>query len=565
MVSDTPIEDFDDFSKRQHDNMSASRSPPATGRENAATRKARSRHWPELSNKPTPIVASLAQRKRELEGEPSMVVAPGKDSGRNLMVIFQDIDNQPRLNHNIHCITGRNKGHWAHFNSVADVDIPVGTTLKQMCTFYPLHCWGEVLRIFMAEGWTAEQIWRALPEPARCHAPIRPWNYLQQAMGREADKIHAEAGNGKRIPIKRKKDDSSDAEDDEFGDEAAQSPPQAETPSRSAPKRGAHPMRRSQYGSPTDNSNMPDLSSYNQSGFSASVPHHSPPQVVNQRSPFSRPKQSPRDLGFAPAPGTTWQENPHLSQQQGPVDPQPLQQARQVQYQQSTQSRGGRSSSKLSPNGASASAGHFQPVQPPYTALAMSGGHVAGQSSSVPPQSGFPQFDGGRSQESGGLLGSNYDPYFTPNPLAALDGVGTYGYPPQFAGDDPFVDGSQPFDQSQFFNNSLDHSNIPFTNDSFGLNTVAGVFPGQASDNMYDQHHYVQNDHYVGEEDGDAVAIRAAMFEDGLNPLQASFNALRTSPGSAKKRSYGNDQEGSPSKKLRVTPDEDDLAPYSFY
>jgi len=219
---------FDDFSRERHESMEAAQpltiattssvSPSQTqGRENAATRKARTRLWPDHSDDPIHY-PSLAQRKLELKGFVAEIV-PGRDSGRNMMAIFDDIDTTPRTRFTIHCKKGRSKEHWPHYHSVEDVDIPIGTTLKHMCQYYPLHCWADGLRIFMAEGWTAEQMWKQLPPDARCdQARERPWNYLQQAMGREADIIYVEAGNNKRVPTKRKRDDTDNVAEGAVGD-----------------------------------------------------------------------------------------------------------------------------------------------------------------------------------------------------------------------------------------------------------------------------------------------------------------------------------------------------------
>jgi len=196
----------------------SSESPPQTQRrENAATRKARTRLWPDHSDDPIHY-PSLAQRKLDLQ-DAVTEISLGRDSGRNMMAIFDDIDSTPRTKFNIRCKKGRSKTHWTRYHGVEDVDIPVGTTLKNMCQFYPFHCWGDGLRIFMAEGWTAEQMWKQLPRDARCdQARERPWNYLQQAMGREADIIYVEAGNSKRVPMKRKKDDTDNVAEGAVGD-----------------------------------------------------------------------------------------------------------------------------------------------------------------------------------------------------------------------------------------------------------------------------------------------------------------------------------------------------------
>ena len=179
----------------------------------AATRKSRTRNWPERSDSPE-IIPSLVFYKSQ-HGDRITEIEPGSDSGRNLTAIFLDCDDEPRLKFNVRCKNGRSKQLWPLFRSVKEVDLPVGTTLKQVCNFFPLHVWGDGIRLFMAEGWTAEQIWNEIPLEARnSGAATRPWNYLQQAMGREADKMFEENGNLKRVPIKRKREDVLEHETD---------------------------------------------------------------------------------------------------------------------------------------------------------------------------------------------------------------------------------------------------------------------------------------------------------------------------------------------------------------
>lgn len=93
----------------------------------------------------------------------------------------------------------------------ADTVLPARLTLAEICRLYPNHVWGSLLRVFIAEGWTAEQVWQALPASYRHNeASTRPWNYLQAAFGRETDQMTREETGRKRIPKKRKVDADSD-------------------------------------------------------------------------------------------------------------------------------------------------------------------------------------------------------------------------------------------------------------------------------------------------------------------------------------------------------------------
>lgn len=183
----------------------------------AATRKSRTRNWPARSD-PHQKYPSLARHMAKV-GDMIHQIGQGMDSGRNLLAIFEDCDEEPRLAYNVRCRNGRSKIIWPKFKSVKEIDMPIGTTLKQICHYFPLHVWGDGMRIFIAEGWTAEQIWREIPVEARnSGAANRPWNYLQQAMGREADKMYEESGGEKRVLVKRKRPETENDENDEQGE-----------------------------------------------------------------------------------------------------------------------------------------------------------------------------------------------------------------------------------------------------------------------------------------------------------------------------------------------------------
>ncbi|KAK5073037.1 hypothetical protein LTR64_000556 [Lithohypha guttulata] len=223
---------FDNFAQEQRDSMDAnqdlfsmgstlpSSSPEAedrpTGKKIAATRKARSRDWPVKDpNFQYEVIPSFRQHRAQYGGQ-SKQIDDGVDGAKGLLVKFSDKDDQLRLKYDLKIVKGRPHSQWPAFKSVEEINVPMGTTLEQMCQHFPLHVWGHGLRIFIHEGKTAEWIWNAVPPKARNKgSKSRPWNYYQQAMGREVDRMREESGSAKRVPEKRKKAASSEDEDEE--------------------------------------------------------------------------------------------------------------------------------------------------------------------------------------------------------------------------------------------------------------------------------------------------------------------------------------------------------------
>jgi hypothetical protein len=170
----------------------------------AGSRKARTRWWPPQSD-PHKVYLSFQQHRAEV-GDRIITLGQGQDSGRNRLAIFQDIDNTPRLAYNIR-VEGRTGTQWEGYRSPRKVFLPVGASLSEILAHYPNHVWNDGLRLFMAEGWQAEKMWNILPTDARNDgANTRKWNYLQQALGREADKVGQEQFGEKRVPDKRRKE-----------------------------------------------------------------------------------------------------------------------------------------------------------------------------------------------------------------------------------------------------------------------------------------------------------------------------------------------------------------------
>lgn len=178
----------------------------------SGSRKSRTRWWPPLSD-PQNIYPSLRQRKADI-GQQVITLGRGQDSGRNRLAIFQDTDDIPRLAFNIR-VEGRTGIQWKGYPSPSESFLPVGTSLSEILAHYPNHVWNDGLRLFMAEGWQAEKMWNVLPKDARNDgASTRKWNYLQQALGREADKIGQEQFGEKRVPDKRTRRGEPDGSSD---------------------------------------------------------------------------------------------------------------------------------------------------------------------------------------------------------------------------------------------------------------------------------------------------------------------------------------------------------------
>lgn len=212
LPEDAPAPSVEDASRTTRAKVSTLKKQP---RKVAATRRSRTRVWPEKSDVHE-IISSFRDHNARY-GNVVVEIQPGADSGRNMMAIFEDKGEEPRLRYNLKVKQGKDIQVLPGWKTHEEANVPMGTTLTEMCLYYPLHVWGDCLRIFIAEGWTGKQIWDATPPPARNHAQIRPWNYVQQAMGREADKIQEEISGMKRViekraTLKRKQEDLDNEE-----------------------------------------------------------------------------------------------------------------------------------------------------------------------------------------------------------------------------------------------------------------------------------------------------------------------------------------------------------------
>lgn len=92
---------------------------------------------------------------------------------------------------------GRGSTHaWPNQPSSSD-PLPAGLSLSEICLRFPNHVWGDMLRLFISEGWEARRIYDNFPEQVRteCEKDAdskkshsgRPHNFLQAAIGREID------------------------------------------------------------------------------------------------------------------------------------------------------------------------------------------------------------------------------------------------------------------------------------------------------------------------------------------------------------------------------------------
>ncbi|EXJ81820.1 hypothetical protein A1O1_07885 [Capronia coronata CBS 617.96] len=146
----------------------------------------------------------------------SIALGRGRRSGLDQLAFFGD-DTVPRTMFPIRVDRGRTGRAASDEYPASDEILPARLSLEEICRLYPNHVWGSMLRIFMAESWTAEGIWQALPAGYRhAEANTRPWNYIQAAFGREVDQMTREETGKKRVPQKRKADNDSD--DDEKKD-----------------------------------------------------------------------------------------------------------------------------------------------------------------------------------------------------------------------------------------------------------------------------------------------------------------------------------------------------------
>ena len=236
--------------------------------------------------------------------QPRRLTQGRAESGRNLMALFGD-DEEPKLKYPMTIERGRKGQYYSNKHRSWDGPLPAGITLKQVCNDYPNHVWGSGLRIFMRENWDAERIYRELPTGCKPDgAEQRKWNYLQQAMGREDDRMAQEDGNPrepqKKTPEKHK--GSRGADDSDYGDDEGDWEPGSSGTKRRRMRRGSTrrhgPERR---GKPT----------YASSDFMRSEQEHNADRGYNHDAYFFTQAPVQQQLG-APVPFQQTQARPEM-------------------------------------------------------------------------------------------------------------------------------------------------------------------------------------------------------------------------------------------------------------
>ena len=169
------------------------------------------RVWPPRSD-PHPRFATNDPRAIQ-DAQTTHTIDANRHAGRNLMGLF-DNEDIARTRYRLRLERGRSLNHAAVGYPESHTEIPARLTLREICQRYPNHVWGTGLRLFMHEHCPAELIWQYLPDGVRMKGcKGRPHNYLQQAIGREIDKIMKEDTGRDRQIIKRKSEkDENDEE-----------------------------------------------------------------------------------------------------------------------------------------------------------------------------------------------------------------------------------------------------------------------------------------------------------------------------------------------------------------
>jgi hypothetical protein len=175
-------------------------SSPATG-QNPPTQTEREKI--DFSDAPVHMTQDELMAARHLQAHVIDSYGVADDSGRNLMAIIGN-DPIPRTRCNIQIRRGRTGGSAYTDFPEPTTEIPAGTSLDDICSFYPNHVWGTGLRLFMHEQSKPAHMYTKLPDKFKPKdQKDRPHNYLQQAFGREQDHILKERKGIKRVAIAR--------------------------------------------------------------------------------------------------------------------------------------------------------------------------------------------------------------------------------------------------------------------------------------------------------------------------------------------------------------------------
>ena len=106
--------------------------------------------------------------------------------------------------------------------------IPAGLSLGDICSMYPNHVWGQTLRIFAAEDLNGTQVHAMLPHDFLVNQKKalqgRKANYMEHAIGRQADAAMVEDGFARRMYMNkskgRKRKQNIDNEEDDDDEDA---------------------------------------------------------------------------------------------------------------------------------------------------------------------------------------------------------------------------------------------------------------------------------------------------------------------------------------------------------
>lgn len=154
-------------------------------------------------------IASLAAQRIKC-GQEYTLLGTGTRSGCDLLVIYGDKDNFPRLRTNLRIVLSekeskQSQNKFRNFRQPEMVDVPVGTSLEEMARDYPVHVYSQGVRLFIAERqqWTKKGTWEALPAPFRQlisrAATVRSHACLEKLWERQMDEMNEEAG----LPTRR--------------------------------------------------------------------------------------------------------------------------------------------------------------------------------------------------------------------------------------------------------------------------------------------------------------------------------------------------------------------------
>jgi hypothetical protein len=136
-----------------------------------------------VPNGPVPELTEqqLAEYSQYPKDHPIDLLPVSVNSGWGLCALYGD-EKTPRTIQQI-LIEDRN----ANGVQFATAYLPARLTLAEICAQYPQYVCGTLLRMFVREGWTAEDIWNNLPDGISSQTADEsvPWYNIQQAIDQE--------------------------------------------------------------------------------------------------------------------------------------------------------------------------------------------------------------------------------------------------------------------------------------------------------------------------------------------------------------------------------------------